>query len=1103
MQRSKRERAEGIRIPEGPPPKTINSTRKINGVLHVAGQGNKDADIMFIALHPYEEEAETEITGRYGDKIKTKPRYLKGPAGTMFSDLCERCGIRLEDAWYTAMLKWYPDAGTRGKPKAEQIEYAWSALEAEIKTVKPKIIVCLGSPVFKQFVDFKIKLSEIAGGWFRNEKYDCLLYPMDDPYKLVTRPERFEAFHVDIKEVSTMLRQVRNIEVPKVEQHYQIIENSQQLRQFVADRIAEGCKIASLDCEWHGRNHITAKLRSTQLSWAAGYAVYIRFMDEAMEYVFDVPYKEAGAILAPWLDQPDVKYVGHHASADLPMIHHWLGLNWYGKVFMDTEFAQQVCDEAAELKLERLAMAYTDLGRYDIDLTIWKKKNGKLVNEQDGSSGYGRVPEEIIFPYACKDVDSVMRIWPILLLELRRQKLEDYYFKIFNPFVTDVFTSFALFGLPVNMEKLDFLRDTYNTCKGLLETRFRGDVYAEALELLRVKCQKEGAGDSVYRTIVDACAGGDYAAAMESAKGLFGVANIKDAENLVQHLIIAPTFNIRSTDHMRRWLFGVKGYEPIKSTANKENGMPSIPWEKVLDFPPSKQKEFKPSVDKQTLKLLAYAHEDSLLMQLLRLNAVGNICKAFLKEGTRDSDGRLVRERGLHEWVAPDERVHGMFSTTETGRPRAWNPNSLNWPSWVNGAIAEGMREALEDANPDEVDEKILDVKDTGVPAVRACVEAPEGWCIVESDYSTAELRGQAFVSGDAAMIRLFTEKDPCFAYAKYKGEETVIRVNYPEDGSILDSEKEQKFLFAVVEKGEPVSTVEEADLVRNSDGSIKHYKYDLHWSLAERVHGTPREKLNAKKDRGAAKTGNFSSAYGATGETLERKIEEDTGIKPEPGTGDKILAALRARQPQAVAFLEYLESKPKDPGYYRAQSGRIRHFHTFSDDSGVSKWQRSKVESALGREARNFPFQESVAATAARATTWCLDFAIRNNLQGRPAAVLYDAMVIMCPEEERFLWLEAQKLFMFLTNGWEYHGRVLRYPIDTDMSKAWSDKPTKEYAAKLADRSYSTPDERLQRIEQKLKEQVRFFEENEKEALRFSKEKSGLFPVNLENETK
>jgi len=443
--------------------------------------------------------------------------------------------------------------------------------------------------------------------------------------------------------------------------------------------------------------------------------------------------------------------------------------------------------------------------------------------------------------------------------------------------------------------------------------------------------------------------------------------------------------------------------------------------------------------------------------------------------------------------------LHGMFSTTETGRPRGWNPNTLNLPGWVNNNIVAGMEAALASVTEEEMPKHLRKFKTEKIPSIRACVEMDDGWCCVESDYATAELRGQGFISKDHKMIRLFEEKDPCFIMVAKEGEDPIpVRIAYAEDSGIIVANQKKEYLMAEVVEGVIKRTFDSGDILRDDNLEYVHYKYDLHWSLAEMVHGRPREELSNKADRGAAKTGNFASAYGATGPTLERKIEEDTGIKPKEGTGDALLEALRKRQTIAIEFLEYLETLPKNPGYYRAASGRIRHFHILDEEMCSNSYEREMSTRGVGREARNFPFQESVAATAARASNWMLTFARVNNLKGMPMIVLYDAMVVNCPEKERFVWYYAHQLFMFLCNGWRYGERVLRYPIDTDMSKAWSTKPTKEYAKLLADRSYENDDARMHQIEKKLKEVCEIYEPNEELALNLDVMKMGLFPVKI-----
>jgi len=191
------------------------------------------------------------------------------------------------------------------------------------------------------------------------------------------------------------------------------------------------------------------------------------------------------------------------------------------------------------------------------------------------------------------------------------------------------------------------------------------------------------------------------------------------------------------------------------------------------------------------------------------------------------------------------------------------------------------------------------------------------------------------------------------------------------------------------------------------------------------------------------------NSAYGASGASLERKAEADTGVHQDPGTGETLLRVLEERQPRAFEFMKEMEQTPDEQGYIVAASGRVRHFHTFSEDE-VGWWVRKSHLSALGREARNFLMQESVAATAARAANWLLRFSRKFSLKGYPIAVLYDSVVTLCPCEEREIWAKAHEVFMHLANGWKYEDRILRYPVDHELNKCWSAKASPEERAAI-----------------------------------------------------
>ena len=220
------------------------------------------------------------------------------------------------------------------------------------------------------------------------------------------------------------------------------------------------------------------------------------------------------------------------------------------------------------------------------------------------------------------------------------------------------------------------------------------------------------------------------------------------------------------------------------------------------------------------------------------------------------------------------------------------------------------------------------------------------------------------------------------------------------------------------------------------------------------------------------------SSAYGASDNTLERKIESDTGKKPEPGTGKKLLDSLAVRQPVATEFLESMENVPGKKGVYIAASGRRRRFHKHPDHvRGISGRTIRGHLSALGREARNFPMQESVAAAAVRAGNALLKFSRDWNLRGYPIQILYDSAVTLCPLEEREIWRLAHELFMNLANGWAYEDRILRYPVDHELNEAWSAEPAADVLAQWKDPKFEPTPARFENAKKWLEQRLRIYE--------------------------
>lgn len=1077
-------------------PKILKKNLKIGDHTWLAGVGPRKAEIMIVTTVVSEEEAAELKQIGYGKTIARTPRVMECPQGVIIKRIALREHVDLDQCFIVPLVRYLPEKPAhRLRPTVKMVKECLPLLEADIEDVKPKIIICFGKQVFDVLSDVKARETEIIGGWFYSSKYKCKLYPMASMTSSLN-PEKHERYVMDFSAVKKMHDEIHGITVEPVPQDYRVIDNSGKLLELVGLLRNEDRKILSIDCEWEGHQHVDGMLRSLQICWDVGKAAYIRFMDDKLNYAFDVPYAEAGKILATWCDRPDVHYIGHHVSADLPWLACKLGLQWFGKAIFDTEFALQCCDESMSLGLDMLALRYTDLGKYDWDLIKFRKDNPDKRGD-----GYGQVPDKILIPYACKDVDTVMRAYPVIKRDLERQDLMYYYDQILNPLVTDVFTAFCIRGLPIDKDKIDEMRDLYTWAMRELDVDFRQAMEEEANGILKTRLRAEfnKAGEEFFEEFMEkalAKCSADKVATIDTDADLYkmlvefvGIDRIKDYTPLFNHAMAAPFFNIKSKPMMQRWLFDVKGYTPIKSTANKAAGVPAVDWNKVLTYSEDKRKAFIPATDKDTLEALASRHHDTVIERLLELNSCRTICTNFLKEAEVDDNGNLVKEKGLHYWLASDGMIHLNNSCTETGRIRSWNPNTLNWPSWIHARLGAGLVRIIKSRK--EVGQlpvrfqKFADVADKNFPTIRSVMMAKPGWCIVEADYQTAEMRGLAYISQDEKLIGLIENPDKCFAKVDPKyvpegidPEDCVVRMSYPADVTL--PEDKDKYILTYTVGGVTKATFTEDQLLRDADGNIVSPRYDMHWGVLEMARSTCREVLDKKKDRGAGKVVNFSSSYGGQAASLARKVEVATGAKPELDDIQAMLDAIERRQPRATQFFSEMEEVPTTVGFIRAMSGRIRHCHVLADNiTGLSARTREGQLTALGRECRNFPMQENVGASASRACYNLIKFGRETGLQGYLAVCLYDSCVVHCPVEERAIWAKALQLYMTEANGWDCGGRILRYPIDSELNAGWSTKPDSEFAKKLHDSSWHPTPDSIKHIEDWLDTAIAQFKNN------------------------
>lgn len=114
----------------------------------VPGEGNPDADIMFIGEAPGRQEAATG-------------RPFIGRSGQLLRFLIREAGLKEEDVYITSPVKYLPDRGT---PLPSDIAHGKIHLDKQLKIIKPKFVVLLGNVAARGVLGEKIAVTKMHGG---------------------------------------------------------------------------------------------------------------------------------------------------------------------------------------------------------------------------------------------------------------------------------------------------------------------------------------------------------------------------------------------------------------------------------------------------------------------------------------------------------------------------------------------------------------------------------------------------------------------------------------------------------------------------------------------------------------------------------------------------------------------------------------------------------------------------------------------------------------------------------------------------------------------------------------------------------------------------
>jgi len=160
----------------------------------VFGEGNPDADLMFIGEAPGRDE---DLQGR----------PFVGRAGQLLTKIIESIGLRREDIYIANILKCRPP-GNRN-PMPTEIATCTPHLVKQIELIKPRVICALGKFAAQTLLDTETPISRLRGNW--HEYRGIKLMPTYHPAYLLRNPGGKRDVWVDMKKIAHEL----GIKIPK------------------------------------------------------------------------------------------------------------------------------------------------------------------------------------------------------------------------------------------------------------------------------------------------------------------------------------------------------------------------------------------------------------------------------------------------------------------------------------------------------------------------------------------------------------------------------------------------------------------------------------------------------------------------------------------------------------------------------------------------------------------------------------------------------------------------------------------------------------------------------------------------------------------------
>ena len=158
----------------------------------VFGCGNESADLMFVGEAPGEAEDKAGVP-------------FVGAAGQLLDRYLYAVDINREDVYIANILKCRPPKNRDPLPEEQDACIAY--LRAQVKLIKPKIIVCLGRISGMKLISPDLRITRDHGKWI--ERAGVYMTAVYHPAALLRDPQKKGEMLDDMKSIAAKLKQLK------------------------------------------------------------------------------------------------------------------------------------------------------------------------------------------------------------------------------------------------------------------------------------------------------------------------------------------------------------------------------------------------------------------------------------------------------------------------------------------------------------------------------------------------------------------------------------------------------------------------------------------------------------------------------------------------------------------------------------------------------------------------------------------------------------------------------------------------------------------------------------------------------------------------------